>query len=144
MKPEARLQRDVIELARRLNFMAAHFRAAQVREGKWATPVGADGAGFPDLVLVGWHNVLYVELKDRHGRLSDAQRRWLAALERAGQDVYVWRPADWDSRRRRGDAEAAGAAAPLRPLRRRDGRRVCVAHGGSTRQRGSRSLAGGS
>ena len=41
--------------------------------------------------------MLYVELKDRHGRLSDAQRRWLAALERAGQDVYVWRPADWAS-----------------------------------------------
>lgn len=97
MKPEARLQRDVIELARRLNFLCAHFGSAQVRKGVYVTPVGGDGAGWPDLVLVGWHNVLYVELKDRHGRLSDAQRRWLAALERAGQDVYVWRPADWDS-----------------------------------------------
>ena len=33
VKPEARLQRDVIEMARRFNYMAAHFRAAQVREG---------------------------------------------------------------------------------------------------------------
>jgi hypothetical protein len=97
MKPEAQLQRDVIELARRLDFKAVHFGAAQIRKGTWVTPVRGDGAGWVDLVLVGRHAVLFVELKDRHGRLSDAQTRWLERLARAGQATYVWRPADWDS-----------------------------------------------
>jgi hypothetical protein len=97
MKPEALLQRDVVELARRLGFVCAHFRPAQVRKGVWLTPVGADGAGFPDLCLCGRHAVLFVELKDRHGRLSDAQTRWLERLARAGQATFVWRPADWAS-----------------------------------------------
>jgi hypothetical protein len=97
VKPEAQLQRDVIELARRLDYRCAHFGAAQVKPGVWATPVRGDARGFPDLVLVGRHAVLYVELKDRHGRLSDAQTRWLERLAKAGQATYVWRPADWAS-----------------------------------------------
>jgi hypothetical protein len=97
VKPEAQLQRDVIELARRLGYKAVHFGAAQVRKGVYLTPVRGDGAGWPDLVLCGAHAVLFVELKDRHGRLSDAQTRWLKRLARAGQATYVWRPADWAS-----------------------------------------------
>jgi hypothetical protein len=53
-------------------------------------------AGFPDLVLVRDGRLLFRELKTATGTLSEAQRRWIAALELAGADVRVWRPGDWD------------------------------------------------
>lgn len=49
--------------------------------------------GFPDLVFVR-ERVLYAELKSRVGLLKPEQEEWLQALARAGQEVYVWRPAD--------------------------------------------------
>lgn len=51
--------------------------------------------GFPDLVLVR-DTVIWVELKTDIGKLSGEQEAWLAALARAGQEVYVWRPRDLD------------------------------------------------
>lgn len=49
--------------------------------------------GFPDLVCVHpKHGVVFAELKMPDGRLSDAQKRWLTALDRAGARPYVWRP----------------------------------------------------
>jgi VRR-NUC domain len=51
-------------------------------------------AGFPDLVVVG-NRVIWVELKSAKGRLSHTQNEWLLRLQRAGQEVYLWRPCDW-------------------------------------------------
>jgi hypothetical protein len=48
--------------------------------------------GFPDLVITG-RRTIYRELKTERGRLSAAQKEWIAALEAAGDDVDVWRPA---------------------------------------------------
>ena len=53
--------------------------------------------GFPDLVLVGKHKVVYVELKSARGKVSNEQREWLTRLTSAGQAAYVWRPDDWPS-----------------------------------------------
>lgn len=52
--------------------------------------------GFPDLVMVhpSQRRVLWVELKSATGRLSKDQKAWLADLETAGEEAYVWRPAD--------------------------------------------------
>ncbi len=52
-------------------------------------------AGFPDCVFVR-ETVIYAELKAEKGKLSEDQRRWLLALVRAGQRVYVWRPSSID------------------------------------------------
>lgn len=60
------------------------------------TAVQGDGAGFPDLVLVR-ERVVWVELKSDIGVLSDEQEIWIAMLHRAGQEVYVWKPCDWDT-----------------------------------------------
>lgn len=49
--------------------------------------------GYPDLTLVR-ERVIWAELKTGSGRLTHAQRRWQAALQKAGQEVYLWRPAD--------------------------------------------------
>jgi len=87
-------QRDIISLARILGWKVAHFRPAQTSKG-WRTAVGADGAGFPDLVLVR-DRVVFVELKNEKGRMSLEQLRWQDALQAAGAEWYVWRPDDLD------------------------------------------------
>lgn len=96
---EAEFQRAVIEYAQTLRYTVAHFRPARIRkrdddEDTYVTPVAADGAGFPDLVLVR-DRVVFAELKAQRGRLSADQAEWLAVLEGAGVEAYCWRPSDW-------------------------------------------------
>lgn len=55
-----------------------------------------NAAGFPDLVLLR-DRVVWAELKSERGRLRDEQARFLTLLRAAGQEVYVWRPSDWDA-----------------------------------------------
>jgi hypothetical protein len=92
---EAGFQRAVIDLARLMGFRVAHFRAAQTGKG-WRTPVQADGAGFPDLVMTRGGRIIAVELKAERGRVSDEQLAWLDALAAAAVETYVWRPRDWE------------------------------------------------
>lgn len=87
-------QRDIVRLARTLGWKVAFFRPAQTAKG-WRTAVGADGAGFPDLCLVR-DRVIFVELKNEKGRVTEEQREWIAALQVAGVEAYVWRPDDLD------------------------------------------------
>ncbi len=54
--------------------------------------------GFPDLVVVGPHGVLFRELKADRGRLTSEQQIWLDRLAEAGADADVWRPGDWPAR----------------------------------------------
>lgn len=67
--------------------------------------------GFPDLVLLRGGELIFAELKTDTGKLTDAQKRWIASLrlvrERltriTGQDdrlpieVHIWRPRDWEA-----------------------------------------------
>lgn len=58
--------------------------------------VSGSGKGFPDWVLVRTRtgSILYAELKKRGGRVSVEQRRWIDALNGAGQRAFVWWPQD--------------------------------------------------
>ena len=97
--PEADFQQQIIDLARHLGYeKVAHFRPAMNRRGQWMTPVAADGAGFPDLLLVRgerWDSdesrLVFVEVKGAKGKLSDAQREWNSVLVRTKAEVYTWR-----------------------------------------------------
>ena len=92
---EAGLQKAVIELAHLHDWTVAHFRPAETKKG-WRTPVSADGAGFPDLVLARpGYFVMYRELKTNTGRRSKNQIIWATVLLAAGADYGVWRPRDW-------------------------------------------------
>jgi hypothetical protein len=91
---EAELQANVIHTARLLGWRVAHFRPAQTAKG-WRTPVEADGAGFPDLVMVRGDRLLVVELKSTRGTVSAFQAEWLERLEGTCAEVYVWRPRHW-------------------------------------------------
>jgi len=58
--------------------------------------------GFPDYVATrqgndGIGRLLFIELKNEKGLVTEAQRAWLIDLsECPGIEVYLWRPADWD------------------------------------------------
>lgn len=93
---EAALQAAILETAKLLGWRCAHFRAAMTSKG-WRTPVAADGAGFPDLVLCRGDRLVFAELKSKRGVLSQAQRQWLAALDLTGAEVVVWTPGHWSA-----------------------------------------------
>lgn len=88
---EKDFQTAVIDLCRILRLRVAHFRPARTGKG-WVTPVQADGAGFPDLVVVGPNGVAFRELKSQSGRQTDLQRDWMTDLSKAGADADLWRP----------------------------------------------------
>jgi hypothetical protein len=90
---------SVLEMGQLLHVRTAHFRPAQVRPGKWITPVAGDGKGWLDLFIAGRRGILFRELKSAIGRVTPEQRTWIAALTAAGQNVGVWRPADLASGR---------------------------------------------
>lgn len=95
---EKDFQRKILELAKTFGWKVAHFRAAQNARGIWMTPVGADGAGWPDLILVHpMRNIIVArELKKQKGRVDPDQERWGAWLTAVGVDWKIWRPSDWD------------------------------------------------
>lgn len=92
---EAQLQDSVIALARTLGWRVAHFRPARTEAG-WRTAVSADGAGFPDLVMLRANRLLVVELKSEGGKLTPVQALWLGAFVLIqGCEQALWRPSDW-------------------------------------------------
>lgn len=92
---ESEFQSQVIEIARLRGWKVAHFRPAQIRPGRWATPIQGD-AGFPDLVLSRGldGDLVFAELKKEKGRLSAGQVAWIRTLIAAGAEAYVWYPSD--------------------------------------------------
>lgn len=83
---EASFQKTVIDMARVLGWSCFHPRYS----------IGSD-AGYPDLTMVHpTHGALWLELKTRRGRISDAQRAWIDRLTAAGQRAYIVYPDQFD------------------------------------------------
>ena len=53
-------------------------------------------SGFPDCVFVKGKRVIYAELKTEKGKVTPEQQDWLDALTAAGQEVYLWRPSEYE------------------------------------------------
>ena len=102
---EKELQEAVIDLAHLFGWKVAHFRPAQNARGDWRTPVAYDGKGFPDLVLVSAHALVFIELKSAKASPTDEQRDWLDRLGHKNHEwdwnggcileTAVWRPKHW-------------------------------------------------
>ncbi len=90
------LLHSVIDLAHLTDWHAHHCRPAQVRDGKWVTPIQGD-PGFPDLILAKPGRLVVAELKSARGRVTPVQAEWLDAFAGTAVEVFVWRPADWAS-----------------------------------------------
>lgn len=91
---ESNFQQIVVSLAKLNGWLVFHPLPAQNSRGQWRTATQGD-TGFPDLVLV--HSeagIIFAELKSAIGKLSDRQVRWITAINAAGGEAYVWRPAD--------------------------------------------------
>ncbi len=82
---ERRWQQQVVILARLRGYYVHHEYDA--RRGT---------AGMPDLLLIRRDppRCLWAELKTDTGKLRSEQREVIDMLRAAGQEVYVWRPAD--------------------------------------------------
>lgn len=93
---ESQLQRAVISLAQMRGWRVAHFRNAQMPNGRWLTPVQADGKGFPDLVMVRGGRIVVAELKAKWRKASPEQDVWLEDFKKAGAEAYLWGPLQWD------------------------------------------------
>jgi hypothetical protein len=91
--PEYAWQALVIDIARAHGWRVLHVRAAG-QEGRWRTPVAADGRGFPDLLMCRHDRLIAAELKQVGRYPTPEQRAWLKALALTGAEVYVWRPSD--------------------------------------------------
>ena len=93
--------KTVIDLAHAYKWRVAHFRPALTKKG-WRTPVQADGAGFPDLVLVRGDRLIFAELKTGKGKVTPEQWDWYIALcsvayrREANIQAEIWRPRDFD------------------------------------------------
>jgi len=98
---EAEFQQRVIDYARGRGWKVAWFRPVRVqrRDGSvyHETPVGADGKGWPDLVLVRAGEIIFAELKVGKNKASPEQVAWLDALRETGAAAGVWRETDWDT-----------------------------------------------
>ena len=68
------------------------------------------GSGWPDLAFCGHGQFFMAELKSERGRVTPAQQGWIDALSRAGIEVHVWRPADFNAIVARLEARCAAAS----------------------------------
>ena len=53
--------------------------------------------GWPDVAFARVPEFFLSEFKTNRGRLSAAQREWIALLRSCGVEVHVWRPVDFDA-----------------------------------------------
>lgn len=97
---ETDLQRVVIQYAKDHGWLVHHGRKAQVKEGRWVTPVWGH-PGYVDLTLVRNGRFVVAELKAKGGSVSDEQQIWHGRLEQVtGIEFYLWRPVHWPAIRR--------------------------------------------
>ena len=82
---EKDFQAAVINLARYTGWLVYHTHDSRRSE-----------PGFPDLVLAKDKWLVTAELKTEKGTLTPAQTAWILALRETGNEVYVWRPSDWE------------------------------------------------
>ena len=101
---ETEFMSQVIQYAKLRGWKVAHFRSVRVlrKDGstRWKTPVQADGAGWPDLILCRptqcrTLKIIAAELKVPPNKTSAAQLGWLETLNGCGVDSFIWTPADW-------------------------------------------------
>lgn len=58
---------------------------------------GRSQQGFPDLTLVRWGRLVFIEVKSETGRLSASQQQWIALLDSVeGISAVVARPSNWE------------------------------------------------
>ena len=97
---ETEFQRDVIKIARELNYEVYHHTTTGTKCRVCGTYVNkgriVTSKGFPDLVMARMDppRFIYVELKSQKGKQTKEQKYWQELLEVSDVEFYLWRPAD--------------------------------------------------
>lgn len=94
------LQKAIIDLAHTHRWRVAHFASVPItRRGKtfYATPVEADGAGWPDLFCVRGDRAVAIEVKGDGDRIRPEQEAWLMLLNGAGIETWICTSNVWES-----------------------------------------------
>lgn len=97
---EQEFRDQVTDVARLLGWDWMFVKPLRAAGGIWKTPTfGTLGKGWPDTVFIRERDgrIVFVEFKRELGKLEPDQERVLAFLRRAGFEVYVWRPSDFDA-----------------------------------------------
>jgi hypothetical protein len=107
---ERRFQRQVTDYARLMGWRVREDRATnQRRDCAWcrrplccaacSRPVSVlrNDAGMLDLILIRRPRIVWAELKSERGKLTVEQAACVAELRACGQEVFVWRPRDWEA-----------------------------------------------
>lgn len=110
---EADWQDQLVDTLHLHGWKVAHFRTSMTAGGRHMTAVQYDAGGFPDLFCThaAGGDVIAIECKREYEQATPEQLQWLAWMEAAGIDGYVWRPSMVD-------AAIARIAAPQRRVRR--------------------------
>ena len=105
---EAELQREVNKRLRANGWRFAHFRTAITSKGAYVTAMNGN-KGFPDVIAIRGHRLLFAELKKQGKNLEPEQAEWRDALEGCQvavlrddgsglmgrlPEIYSWKPAD--------------------------------------------------
>lgn len=85
---EDEFAKTILPLAHLHHWLCMHQRPARTNKG-WRTLIQGD-PGFPDWVFARDGEVLFVEQKSDHGRLTPEQQQWKSHLP----NHDVWRPSD--------------------------------------------------
>ena len=91
---EQELQDAIVDLAHALGYIVRHVAPARTTKG-WRTPERYDGAGSPDLRIVGNGRMFDAEIKGTRGTVTAEQQMWIEWLRNNGGVVFVWWPKDW-------------------------------------------------
>lgn len=94
-------QRTVVEAAKLYGWRVKCDRNVRVqrRDGTtyFTTAIGADGIGFPDLLLLRGDRQIAAELKVGRNKATEAQEGWIEAFGRVKQSQSgIWYPDMWD------------------------------------------------
>jgi len=87
---EAEFQQQVTRLAENLGWHWMHVKTTG--KGQHFPIRGTLGKGWPDLVLVKDGRLIFAELKNQRGDLTETQQKVLHLLGYTGAEIYVWRP----------------------------------------------------
>lgn len=96
---ERQWQDVLMQLAQLFGWRRAHFRPARVmRGGKeiYETPIEGDAKGYLDLEFVR-DRLVKIEAKFGKNKPSPEQLDWMAAYHKAGVEVHLWWPRDFDT-----------------------------------------------
>jgi len=91
---EKDFSRQIDDLLGLFGWRWCHFRPARTEHG-WRTALSGH-QGFPDYIAIRPPRLLIFELKSESGQPTLEQYEWLEALATSGQEVYLWRPSDFD------------------------------------------------